>query len=535
VKRARARPSRSEPTRIRRSVSLRSAYHSQAVDKVLVDSGNPTASVPLDAPAPASRDPWAKLRDGLPRREAVVLVLVAAATGGAAAAAGALPVTAAVLFVAGVCIGFGRPSLVAPFLALLLPIGFSLTSVHGVQISLLHAAVVGSGGGYALRLYRRGRRPQLEAPDIAFGAFLAGVTLSGVGPVAKPVWLHELALWGGLALVFHCTVRALAQHRARQTLYLALAATGLFEAIYAIAQYATNPSLVSLGGTAAYLRPEATLQHPNSLGGFLVLVALVLLGAALAEQRRVRSLGLALVVVIVLGTATTFSRGAWISFGAGVVALIVAGRRHRRLLGGAGAGLAIVATTVALLDLGPLGRRLSSLLNSDALSLYGFRATLVHRALDVIAHHPLTGAGAFHVQGVYAGAPTAVAHPHDMLLGVGVFFGIPAATAFTVLLAIAVRAAWRASRSHDVPLAAEGVGAFAALVALLVNGLFEYQFWNNGLTVEIALLLVLAVAIGRAPRAPTASGPDASAVPAALAHIGLSSGTAPASIDSRWE
>jgi len=211
-------------------------------------------------------------------------------------------------------------------------------------------------------------------------------------------------------------------------------------------------------------------------------------------------LGLAVVAVLLAGTIAPFSRGAWISLAAGIAVFVVAERRHRLLVGAAGAGLAVVAGAVAVLDRGPLGERISSLFSGDAVSLYGFRATLVRRAIDVISHHPLTGAGRFLEQGLYAGRPTLATHPHDMLLGVAVFFGIPAALAFTALLALAVRAAWRAGRARDASLAAEGVGALAALTALFVNGLLEYHFWNSALTVEIVLLLILAVALGRAAK-----------------------------------
>lgn len=473
------------------------------MDKVLADSSISTAGVALDARAAGGSGAWSELRRGWPDRRATTLLIVAGVAGGATAAAGALPLTAAVIFATSFYVGLAGPASAPALLALLLPLGFSVASVRGVQIPLLQAAVVGCGAGYALGLYRSRRRPELRPADLAFAVVVAGVALSGAGPVGKAEWLHDLALWGGLGLVFHCGVRALAERAARRRFYAALAVTSLVEAVYAITQYVQgfDSRFSRISGAIVYPQPEATLQHPNSLGGFLVLAVLVLLGAALAERGRARSLELAVVLVLVLGTAAPFSRGAWISLGAGLVALVVAGRRYRRPLGVAAGALVVAATAVALLDRGPLGERLTSVFNGDTTSLYGFRATLVRRALDAIAHHPLTGAGRFLERGVYADRPTLATHPHDMLLGVAVFFGIPAAVGFTVLLGLAVRAAWRASRSNDASLTAEGAGVFAALVALIVNGLLEYQFWNSALTVEIALLLTLAIALGHARQA----------------------------------
>ena len=59
---------------------------------------------------------------------------------------------------------------------------------------------------------------------------------------------------------------------------------------------------------------------------------------------------------------------------------------------------------------------------------------------------------------------------------------------------------WRASLARIGTLAVEGVGVLAALVALLVEGFFDYHFWNAALTVEIALLITLAVALGSAAK-----------------------------------
>jgi hypothetical protein len=452
---------------------------------------------------PASIGFGAALR-GLPpaaRRRATALAILTVVAA-VAAAAGALPVTAAAIFFAGVGVGLLDPPSVAPFLALLLPIGFARTSVHGVQVDLLHAAVVGTAAGYALRLFRARRRPELRAPDVAFAAFVVGVAISGAGPVSKPVWLHSLVFFGGLALVFHCAVRELVERAARRRFYVALAAAAVFESIYGIVQYvqASHSRFFRLGGAIVYPLPKGTLEHSNALGEFLVPCVLVLLGAALAEEGRRRRLGLAVVLITLLGVATPFSRGAWLALAAGVLVLIVGDRQHRRVLSIGAVALVLIATAVALFDKGPLGRRLSSPFRHDAFSLYGFRATLARRAADVIVRHPLTGAGRFSAQGVYAGRLTVATHPHDLLLGVAVFFGIPAAVAFVALLVLALRGAWRGSCSRYPSLASEGIGLLAALAALLVEGLFDYHFWNATLTVEIALLITLAVALGNTPK-----------------------------------
>lgn len=465
----------------------------EEVERISVE---PRSGAPRGAD-PRNRTLHRRLADAIGAPELALGFLAVVA--GASAAAGSTPVAAAALLLLGAGIGYRSRASVAPFLAVLLPIGFAQTSVHGVQIVPLHTAVVGAAAGYALSLLRERRRVEAGPADVAFGAFVLFVVVSGGGPVAKARWLHDVVLWGGLAIVFHCAVRALETRPNRRLLYVALAVAGVTEAMYAIVEYVRTAGsrFFRLGGAIVYPQPQATLQHPNALGGFLVLCLLLLVGAGLSERGRARMVFLAAAAVVALGTVTPFSRGAWISAAAGLLALVAVERGNRRLLGSGAAVLVAGTAAVAAFDHGPVGARLRSLASGDLSSLYGFRLKLARDALDIMARHPLTGSGRFDVVGTYAGRPVVAPHPHDLLLGVAVFFGIPAAVAFAALLVLAFRGAWRAARDRVHATAAEGAGAVAALVALVVDGVFEYPFWNTTWTVEIVLLLVLAVALGR--------------------------------------
>lgn len=454
-----------------------------------------TSAVPVGATAPV-RHPAGVYGAGL----AVAGALALGAAGGSGAGA-----ALALLLVSVVLACYAAPGLAGSWLALLLPIGFWAPEVAGVQAPALEVAAGGAAIGIALRLRTglarrdRGRR---DLADLLFAALLAGILVSGLGPASTAQWLHDLVLWASLGLVFHVVAGSLRERAPRRALIAAVFVSALVESIFAIVEYVAGASgrFSLLGGAIVYPQPQATLQHPNALGPFLVICLFLLAGAGLAERGRVRAALWTASGVVAVGAIVPFSRGAWVALAAGVLAWTAAQGRRARVLGVAAAMLALGAA-VALLDPGPIGSRLASIGSGDFTTLYGFRLELAERAADLVARHPITGAGSFHETGVYAGRPTLATHPHDLLLGVAVFFGIPAALAFTGLLLAAGRSALETARSRLVALRAEAAGATAALVAFVVDGLFEYPFWNRSLTVLTVLVLAYASALGRASRA----------------------------------
>jgi O-antigen ligase len=419
--------------------------------------------------------------------------------GAAGALTGTQQPTAAALFLGGLLLGARHRSAVPASAALALPFGFSVTSLAGVQVGLLDALLWGTAVGYASSFVSARRLPELSPADVAVAAFVVGVGISGASAVGKGHWLHELALWGSLAAVFHCSVRTLRGPSARRLFFACLGVTVAVEAVYAVEQFvsAAGSRFSRLGGAIIFPQPQATLQHPNALGAFLVVAVLLLAGKALGTHGLSRRAWTVLAVLGAIGAVVPFSRGSWISLAAGaVVFLFLLDRRRRRAFGVVLAAAAAAAVAVAVLDNGALGARLRSF--GDATNLNGFRVTIARRALHLIAAHPIEGAGRFVEAGIYAGRRTVATHPHDLLLGVGVFFGVPALIAFVVLLVLCIRSAWRGRMLGSASVAAESAGAIAAIAALLVDGLFEYPFWNTTWTVETLLLLMVSAALGTA-------------------------------------
>ena len=436
------------------------------------------------------------LRSELPSIGPRGRVAVAAAVGGFAALAVFVDPAAAglgLLAVLALVVAFRRPYLLAPFVALLLPAGDRFRVLEA-DVAPLEAVVGGGAVGYLAYVATRRERIRFRAADWMFALLLGFIALSTLGPVDDSDRFRELLFWGALGVVFYAVGRHVRSRRDLSLLLVALAGSTLLEASLALFEYLDRWSdrFSLLEGAIVYPLPQGTMGHPNALAQFLVLGVLVVLALSLAERRGLRTFGLAVAGVGSLALLVTFSRASWIAMAVGLLVYLV-DRRTRVPALAAGALIAVSAGGLAVFNGGAIGARISSLFSGRLDDLSDFRLELVRRGARVAADHPFTGSGHFEEIGVYAGRPDLATHPHNLFLGLAVFFGIPAALAFAGLVALAIRAAWRGFRRGPSAWQLTALGLLAALVALLVNGLFEYPFWNASLTVLVVLALAVAI------------------------------------------
>lgn len=398
---------------------------------------------------------------------------------------------------AGLSAAYQRPYLLGPFVVLLLPAGERLDILQA-QVAPLEAVVGGGAIGYLLRTLTRRERLRLGIADWTFVVFLVFVALSALGPVDDSDRLRELLFWGSLGIAFHVVATHFDRRRDLRLMLVALAAATLIESAVALFEYVSRWSerFSLLGGAIVYPLPEGTFGHPNALAQFLVLATLVTLALALAEHGVLGRLGLLTSGVAILALVVTFSRASWIALAVGASAYLV-DRSTRRPVAVVG-GVALLATAAtAVVGGGAIGERISSLFRGESGDLYDFRLELIERAARIAADNPLTGSGHFEEVGVYAGRPDVATHPHNLFLGIAVFFGIPAALAFGGLVFLAFRAAWRGYRERVDERRLTALGLIATLVALVVNGVLEYPLWNPSLAALVVMILAVAIALER--------------------------------------
>ena len=261
--------------------------------------------------------------------------------------------------------------------------------------------------------------------------------------------------------------------------------------------------------------------HPNELGGTLILFLPVSLAAGLGWRGRRRgvdpfirlaALGLSLFFVAIL--ILTQSRSAWFGAVAGLGAMAWiylslgkarVARARWLILGGLLVlvfGLLLTGAQVAEEAL-PSTAPSSSSVVFDAVSA-GERSDPWGRALDAIAHFPITGSGLGTFRQIaYLFGPVPlpkadddIAHAHNVFLQVALDLGIPGLVAYVAMLGITFCLCWRVARARTaVRYRWLALGILGSLVAFHVYGLTDTIAPGAKPGVAFWMLLALAVSV----------------------------------------
>lgn len=243
------------------------------------------------------------------------------------------------------------------------------------------------------------RRSQLWTVPIALPALLAFAAAVGsvvVRDVPSDVAFFALRVLFQPLVFYFLGFLLPKNRRVVQWVVAIFLLAGVALALHGLYQYATNApmparwvDLREVGSIST--RAYSIIGNPNGLGAFLLVGALLSLSLALTRRLgKSRRAVMAIVCAVHLaGVAVTFSRGAWLGLGAGILALIVLA--HRRYL-------------APLVAVGVLGwfvipqqfiNRLTFAFSSAyiAKSLTAGRLYVWKMAVDDIAAHPLFGLG----------------------------------------------------------------------------------------------------------------------------------------------
>ena len=234
------------------------------------------------------------------------------------------------------------------------------------------------------------------------------------------------------------------------------------------------------------LRAYGLSTHPNVLGGFFAVGILLLLGTRPLSQVG-RGLQALVVALAVGGLLVTFSRGAWIGLGAGLVAGIVvlgartilAERGHWLVIG----GLALVVVAAGgwqLRDELALRSGLATAQTATERRSVDERLAQIELGWHVALERPLTGVGMSAVPVEMERLDPAFAFsyypPHLVPLVVTAELGVGGGVAILALLG----APWFLLLRTRARWSREVAAALGALAALTVAGLFDDYPWVGG-------------------------------------------------------
>jgi O-antigen ligase len=349
--------------------------------------------------------------------------------------------------------------------------------------------------------YRRVAPRPLVVPMLGWaGVTVLSALLSG-RPAASLLASKELLL----VFAFYVIVDALPGTEAADRFLSALAMVGAAAALMGLLQVGLCPHPEPGGGLARWLfhrcdRARGAFSIYMTLAGVLNVVLLATL-PRLLPGGGARRLRLPAWLITVGGLAATLTRGAWLGFVAGVLALSLTVRKGRGLLIG---GLVVLAFG-ALAGPATLRQRLVSMTNAEDATLRE-REYMWRSGFAMWRERPWLGFGPGGVKREYTAyaLPAAVkkrtGHLHNTPLQILVERGIVGLGAWLAIWvvfyarAIPLLRRLPATASRERALVA---GGLAAVTGFLVAGLWEYNFGDSEVVMVAWVVMALPFVVGR--------------------------------------
>ena len=345
----------------------------------------------------------------------------------------------------------------------------------------------------------------LRGPVLAF----AGVTLLSAALSDHPAASLLASKGLLLALALYVTVDALTDAREADRFLSALALVGGAAALIGLIQVAACPAPAGAGATLARFfhrcdRARGFFSIYMTLAGVLTLLLLATAPRVLPAGA-VRWGAAPPWLLMVLGLAATYVRGAWLGFVAGMLALVPMVRRGRVPL------IVGLAALVVLSLAGPqqLRHRIRSMTDPEEPTIKE-RLYMWRSGVAMWGEHPVLGLGPGGVKRAYPSfaLPEAIkkrtSHVHSTPLQILVERGALGFAAWLwIWVAFFVRAGGVLRRLDPRQLRERALvlGSLAAVTGFLVAGLSEYNFGDS----EVALVVWALMAL---PFAAARPGPD---------------------------
>ena len=461
----------------------------------------------------------------LPEKAAVAaLVPLAAAVGVALAmassrfgAAAPVAMVAAVALPALALAILADPRVAVAVVIAVVPVG--TLDLPGAPVQLVLAAVVACAVLVGLRRVRESTAPIGWSAPLGWGVALLGWCVVALPSAADHTLAIRQLIQLAVGLLFAMLVASACRtyEGVRRALY-----PGVVIAAVVCLYSATSTDSLQSSFRAAVVtgRAQGTFTQPNELGMYAAAMGVVAISFALAARTaRGKAFWAGMSLAILVGLALSLSRGAWIGFLAGLMALVILLPEARRLL----VALVVVAAPFGLVlgayvpsnpQVEVIGERIRSIAGER--NPYDDRPAIWSEAQREVVADPFTGQGpgSFPVASVRSTSETRstyAVHAHNLLLTWAAETGLPGALCIVALAvhvgAMVRRARARVRRDGEPRDAVVLAGLTAAMVAVLGQGIVDYPLRNSSLFVLTWGLLgaLLAAASAGRRQAATAS------------------------------
>jgi putative inorganic carbon (HCO3(-)) transporter len=369
----------------------------------------------------------------------------------------------------------------AAFLLAILPAYQIRGGLFGIPTTALEIALLVFLAFVALAHVRTGRRPLWGEAQILLLFFLA---VSAAAALISPDVREALGLWRAYffepVLYFLALINVVRSSRDIAVLFF-----GLGTSMIVIGLVSFWQALGLLSAPLPYAgemppRLSSLFPYPNAVALFVVPVVLLFMPfllSSLAERRR----SVFLVGGVLFGTFALFasvSESGFLGFFAGLAVLLLLLKRYRILL-------ALIVLLVLVIALVPTAREHIAALATFSDTSTDVRLRLWEGTLNLLSARPIVGAGLAGFPAIYdlyrdPAHVELLLYPHSILLNFWVEIGL---AGLLLILAFLFRFFQRLARPFSPRLEPYRVGLIAAMVGLLVHGLFDVPYFKNDLAI----------------------------------------------------
>ncbi|HWR07066.1 O-antigen ligase family protein [Sporomusa sp.] len=339
---------------------------------------------------------------------------------------------------------------------------------------------------------------------IALFVILSAASI-GVSPDRDFSFYNYYHLMGRYIIIYYLVINNLVTLQQLKRLIWSVIASAVIVTCYGFYQYIHGVDISAFQWVDGEQFPElkvrifSTLQNPNLLAGFLVVVMSLAVGIGLHTEN-IQGKILLFALVAVLGTCLvlTYSRGAWLSI---VAVTALCGRLYNRKV----LWVFLVIPAIALFCHDGVMERLLSIFNPTDTSST-LRIALWESTIAMILDKPLLGIGwgsywlVYPEYDFFLNNPAAtIVHAHNMYLHIAAEIGIPGLLVFLAIIYGHIKRAIEVlTQTQNQWVAGVMLGAVAAVIGLAANGFTDYIMFNVQMSMLFWLLNAVIVAVWEA-------------------------------------